>query len=339
MEPCLPVATLRAIFGCGRSKRQHQPGVCGRLKGIATECLVWPLPPTDVLWPAGSWDRTVKLWEVVNGRLLQTLSVHRDKVHFVAWSPDGRTIASCSIDKTIWLCDVVQGHLQVALRGHSAAVYSLAFTSDSASLLSGGEDGILSVWDVASKQCVRIMQGYAICIYDIDWSPDGMHLVSGDTDMLVTIWDVTTGTASKVLHGHNWVVYGVAWSPDGRWLASSELHTRIRLWDATSGACVQTLQDSGCFTIGCGLESRWTTARLGNRSAWHPSVGHDKAGPPLGQVPPLDHNPLCRLEPRGTEVVGSGDDGSLYLWRIADGTLRQRLPGHQGMATRGGLEC
>ena len=54
MEACLPVATLRDLFGCGRSKRQHQPGVCRPLKGIPTGCLVWPLPPTDVPWPAGA---------------------------------------------------------------------------------------------------------------------------------------------------------------------------------------------------------------------------------------------------------------------------------------------
>src|SRR2546429_774645 len=111
------------------------------IEGHADRVLGLAFAPDGRILASGSWDRTVKLWEVVNGRLLQTLSGHRDKVHCVAWSPDGRTVASGSVDKTIWLYDVVQGHSQVALRGHSAAVYSLAFTSDSASLFSGGEDG------------------------------------------------------------------------------------------------------------------------------------------------------------------------------------------------------
>src|SRR5438105_1771425 len=91
---------------------------------------------------------------------------------------------------------------------------------------------------------------------------------------------------------------------------------------------------SGCFTIGCGLESGWATARLGNRSAWPPGVGYNKSGPPWNKRPFSTIIHYVDWSPDGTRVVGGGDDGCLYLWGIADGTLLQRLPGHQGMATR-----
>ena len=154
---------------------------------------------------SGSWNGTVKFWEVASGRVRETLTGHTGRVWAVAWSPDGRTVANCEWDHTIWLWDVERRSYRAVLHGHSAGVHGLAFTPDSLSLLSGSDDGALRVWDVESGQCVRIMQGYAVSLYDVAWSPDGpssspyylsprqgggSRLASAGTDTLVTIWEV-----------------------------------------------------------------------------------------------------------------------------------------------------
>src|SRR5213079_95113 len=124
-------------------------------------------------------DRTVKLWEVGSLRLLHTFS--ELKARRIAWSPDGRVLASYC-DKTIWLWDVEQGRFRAALHGHTAEIYSLTFTPDSIRLLSGSADCMLRVWNVENGQCIRVIQGYGVTLHDLDWNPDGTHLVSGGND-------------------------------------------------------------------------------------------------------------------------------------------------------------
>src|SRR5207302_3829202 len=150
---------------------------------------------------------TVKLWDVASGRVRQTLTGHTGRVRAVAWSPDGRTVASCGFDETIWLWGVEQGNSRTALHGHTAAVYAIAFTPDSRSLLSSSEDGTLRVWDVESGQCVRIMRGHAVSLYDVAWSPDGTQLARAGSDPLVTM-RVGAGsggeTRLRVVAAHRW---------------------------------------------------------------------------------------------------------------------------------------
>ncbi len=286
---------------------------------------------------SASWDRTVRLWDLASGQLLQTLTGHTDRVLRVAWSPDGRTVASAGFDQTIRLWNVERASYQAALHGHTADVYAITFTPDSGSLLSGGEDGTVRVWDVERGQCARIIRGYAVSLYDVDWSPDGTQLVSGGTNREVTIWDAVGkggGMPAKVLRGHSRTVHGVAWSPDGQLLASAGWDNTIRLWDATTGACLQLLRDpDAADTIFQGM-------------AWSPDGRLLASGSYLRGVQVWDARTRTRRwvgqahvtkvrrvawSPDGTRLASGGDDGSICLWDASDGTLLARLQGHSGV--------
>ena len=83
----------------------------------------------------------------------KTLTAHTQRVYRVAWSPDGRILASGGQERTIWLWDVEQQQYRGTLQGHTDAVVALAFTPDSRSLLSSG-DSTLRVWDITNGRCV-----------------------------------------------------------------------------------------------------------------------------------------------------------------------------------------
>jgi len=319
---------------------------------------------------SGSWDGTVKLWDtsilrpspwpnghpgsghtsgqagllpsstsnagVAAKRLRQTLTGHTGRVNHVAWSPDGRTLASSSIEQAIWLWDVEQGSCRTMLHGHTAGVKGLAFTPDNHSLLSGSEDGTLRLWDVASGQCIRLVQGYGSSLYDVDWSPDGTQLVSGGSDTFVTIYTVMPETAPRVLHGHSGVVLGVGWSSNGRWLASSEWDNAIRVWHPSSGACLEVLHHSN-DTVNFFDSLAWSPngQYLASGASAHGMLVWDLTGRAHKWVG-RDSSAWIRhaaWSPDSTRLAGGGDDGTVYVWDVTQDMLLQKLVGHHSMIT------
>jgi WD40 repeat protein/serine/threonine protein kinase len=293
-------------------------------------------------------DQTIKLWEIEktcrdsalhlseqpseacpHEHLLHTLPGQTNRTNRVAWSADGRTLASCNHDQAIWLWDTEQHRCRTVLHGHTDEVYQLAFTPDSNRLLSGSADNTLRVWDVKTGQCVRTIQGYAISFYDLDWSPNGTNLISGGTDGVVIIWDVNEETPPRVLRGHTRVVSGVSWSSNGKYLSSCGWDSVVRLWNPTTHACVHMFEDPSTMLtsvawspdgslLACGTYQRgvlmWdvTTHTLRWVRQTHLIISH------------------VAWSPNGMQLVGTGNDSHIYLWEGTDGTLQGRLEAHQG---------
>ncbi|WP_442948512.1 WD40 repeat domain-containing protein [Nostoc sp.] len=95
---------------------------------------------------SGSWDQTIKIWQLETGKLLHTLKGHRDRVYAIALSPDGQIIASGSADKTIKLWHLETGELLGTFTGHGNIVTALAFTASGEMLVSGSLDKTIKIW-------------------------------------------------------------------------------------------------------------------------------------------------------------------------------------------------
>jgi parallel beta-helix repeat protein len=160
-----------------------------------------------------------------------TLTGHTDPVRSVAFSPDGRLLASGSYDNTIKLWEVASGREVRTLTGHTGDVTSVAFSPDGRLLASGSVDDTIKLWDVATGREVRTLSGHTSDVNSVAFSPDGRLLASGSDDKTIKLWDVATGSLVRTLSGHTSDVNSVAFSPDGRLLASGSDDNTIRLWD------------------------------------------------------------------------------------------------------------
>jgi WD40 repeat protein len=165
---------------------------------------------------------------------------HTGEVKSVAFSPDGRTLASGSNDMTIRIWDVTSGLLLHTLEGHTDMVLSVAFSPNGKTLASGSCDETIRLWNMSKFKSIRTMQGNCGSVPKIAFSPDGRHLASssGDWKQPIKFWNMTSGEElSALTPSRTDVVTSIAYTlASGNWGGVT-----IKLWDTASGELVGTL--------------------------------------------------------------------------------------------------
>ena len=178
---------------------------------------------------------------VATAKLKATLEGHTDIVWSVAFSPNGKILASGSYDQTVHLWDVNTGRLLHTLTEHTNEVLSLAFSPDGNTLASASWDGTIRLWNPNNGKLKRTLTEHAGGVTSVAFSPDGQTLASGSADQTILLWDTKTWKPKSTLRGHTHVVDSVAFSPDGTMLASGSRDQTIRLWNPNNGNLKRTL--------------------------------------------------------------------------------------------------
>ena len=209
-----------SVIGGGRAYGALHPAV-ERALGLARPRFV-----------SGSWDGTVKVWDAVTLKELETLSGHEGNVLSLAWSPDGRRFVSGSSDGTVKVWDAGTLKELETLKGHEGNVLSLAWSPDGRRFLSGSDDGTVKVWDAVTLKVVETLKGHTNSVESLAWSPDGRRFVSGSADDTIKVWDAGTLKEVETLTGHDGGVWSLAWGPDGRRFVSGSWDGTVKGWEA-----------------------------------------------------------------------------------------------------------
>jgi len=182
---------------------------------------------------------SAKLIDVAHhaGRLVMTLKGHDGAVNSVAYSSDGRMLASGSADGTVRIWDMRTGEeLMTPLRSGDDAVWSISVAPDGRNVVSGTDGGVVCVWSLVDAHVsAQMLRGHSAAVSSVLYSPNGSYLASASQDSTAIIWNSETHQQLAVLMGHTGIVHALAFARDSLTLATGSKDQTIQLWDAATG--------------------------------------------------------------------------------------------------------
>ena len=312
VEPGHRAGRRRSPSGC------HQPAARERR---------WRSARTASCWPAPTTDGHVRLWNPATGQAPRApLPPVNGGVNGVAFSPDGKLLASADNDGTVGLWNPATrqaaGAPLPAETGQGSHINAVAFSPDGKLLATAGGDGTVRLWNPATRQASGVFPG----LNRMAFSPDGKLLAVAETDGTVRTWDLATGQAAgaplpaETSPGSH--VNAVAFSPDGKLLATAGDDGTVRRWNPATGqpagAPLRAVTNGGGVNgVAFSPDGKLLATAGGDGTVrlWNPATG--QAAGALLPAEPGGGVQAVAFSPDGKLLAAAYSDGLVRLWNPA----------------------
>src|SRR5437867_1074028 len=242
----------------------------------------------------------VELFSPETRAAVRRLTGHRGQVNALAFSADGKTLASAAGEPALFgeakLWDAAEGKLLRTFESHRDAIYSVAISPDGKTLATGSYDQKIKLWEIETGKELFTLSAHNGAVFDLAFRPDGKILASASADRTVKLWNVATGKRTDTLSQPLKELYALAWSRSGRRLFAGGVDNRIRVWEVSEAA------------------AETTNPLLLSKFAHEGAILN------------------LALAPDGKSLLSSAEDGTVKLFSAADVTEKLALPTQSDLA-------
>jgi WD40 repeat protein len=271
----------------------------------------------------------IKLWDATTGQELLTLLGHTDWLGGLAFSPDGKRLASTSLDGTVRIWSLTPGEETVAITGPGAGYGTrVVYNPNGKEFATNGGDGTATIWSAGTGEPRLRLTGHDGEVMSMAFSPDGKRFATGSLDATAILWDTASGQKLLTLPGHEDGVRDIVFSLDGSLIATGSFDGSARIWNATTSAELLKITGHEGIVLGVAFNPDGTQLATassdGSSKIWDVKTGEllfTLVGHTSGVVD-------IAYSPDGKKIATASNDATAKIWDATTGSELRTLTGH-----------